>query len=96
MKPTIEPEYITTKQLCERWGVCRATISIWMKKGSACARMKLPFHKLKAKVLFSITEVERFRAACAGSNNKRDHEARRQYKATGLWRPVSSNPTEKL
>lgn len=74
------------KQLCERWGVCRATINIWMKKGSSGARMKLPFHKLKAKVLFSIAEVDHFIAECKGSNMQRDHEARQKYKETGLWR----------
>ena len=51
-------DYITARQLAERWGVHRATLLRWRQSGIGPA-----FHKRPGVVLYSLAEVEQYEQA---------------------------------
>lgn len=51
-------DYITAKQLAQRWGVHRATLLRWRKSGIGPC-----FHKTPGTVLYSLAEVEQYEQA---------------------------------
>ena len=51
-------DYITARQLAERWGVHRATLLRWRQSGIGPA-----FHKRPGVVLYSLAEVEQYEKA---------------------------------
>ena len=51
-------DYITARQLAERWGVHRATLLRWRQSGIGPA-----FHKAPGVVLYPLAEVEQYEQA---------------------------------
>lgn len=51
-------EYLTATQLCERWGIHRATLGRWRKAGKGPSYFATP-----GFVLYPLAEVERYEQA---------------------------------